>query len=669
MQNRLGIAAPLALALAVGLVRPLAADQGARLALARDVRLNKAVTVSWKKTSLEEALRELSKATGVRMAPDRRIADEPVMASATNVRASALMEQLATLLHYTWARSGGTPEAPDYRFYQDRAAEQEEQAEIDRAERMVLEALQRELSRYRQLSKLPPERLQEEIDKADREFAETLAGGIAAMASSAQAAQRMQNGMAVRAVASPIGRAMLDLLDSLTPAQWNELREEESLIFSTRPGPGEERLAQDLNARLRGAAPQFPFPKALFQTFAPQAEGALAELEQQMQAQWSQAQEFRVTVQLNLNLTAQPVGILRASPEPQAAEGRPPAGEASMSPAAAMFGISGLIIMAAPHILDEPAEDPAAREQRLAADPVLGRKETLRLPPPPKKTGIMAILNGSYPVAEVLPAVEAAYGVRILGDAYTRQAMIPFQPPGDAKMRLYWLLDRLAGTARRWELDGEFIRFRSKTWAHDRRAEIPARMMRAWLAAREKKGSFSLDNAANIAAALRDEQVESLMYAAMEQGTEDAFELAGISGSAGILRFYARLHPLQRQRLLSGQAIAVRALLPDQQAALLRLNRQQNRSLMSFAFGVKPRRRPEELAAAVLTLERKGQAPPEGPGGATRGRGPAPQPRTSAGMFVFRVAFPDSQKDEYTVMVGATGRSPTAKPAAPPPPQ
>jgi hypothetical protein len=79
---------------------------------AGDARLDQAVTVHWKKTPLSDALRGISRTTGVRLVCDRALADEPVRAAATGIRARTLLEQISKLVHYTWLRSGGTPEAP-----------------------------------------------------------------------------------------------------------------------------------------------------------------------------------------------------------------------------------------------------------------------------------------------------------------------------------------------------------------------------------------------------------------------------------------------------------------------------------------------------------------------------------------------------------------------------
>src|SRR5262249_18715943 len=282
-----------------------------------DARLEKKVTVRWSKANLQEAVQEVQHATGVTLRVDSAVMDEPVMASARDVPARAVLEQVARLTHYTWLRQGGTEEKPGYRIFQDRAAQLEEQAEIDGARQQVLQALQKELQRYRQLSQLPPDRLQQEVDRADQELSNALSGGLMALGSNPAMAERLQEGQAVRAVASPIGRAMLDLLDTIQPEQWRQMEDDDTITFATRPAAGDLPLPTSFEERLRNAKPGFPFPKAVLKTLAGEAaENALGQAETMLQDGWSQAESFRVTVQLTLDVGAQPVGMLRATPEP-----------------------------------------------------------------------------------------------------------------------------------------------------------------------------------------------------------------------------------------------------------------------------------------------------------------------------------------------------------------
>lgn len=629
----------------------------AKRTLAADKRLSAPVTVRWQKTALSDALQDIAKATGAQMTAEPGLVDEPVMAAITNLPGHKLMEELATLLHYTWVKVGGTPEAPVYRLVQTRAQKQEEQDEIDKAAREVLQALEKELARYRKLSQMSPEQLEKEQEKSDQALGTLLAGGFQNMAGDLQAGRSFMDGMAVRAVGSPIGRAMLTLLEGLSPAQKDELRKDEVLVFSSKPAPGEDSLPGGLLDQMREGKPAFPFPKAMFRQFAPQAEEGINQAEKMMQERWSQAEGFKVSVQLSLNLGAQPMGLLRVAPEPTGGGKAENPGEQMFG---ALFGMSGIMIMASPEMLREPEEDPAERDKRLCADPVLGKKAVLKLPPAPMRSGLLAAFSGGHRASEVLPLVEEAFGVKILSDAYTRQGLTPFKSPGDGEVPLYKVLDALASGTRRWELIDGIVRMKSRTWAHDRRAEIPIRLIKQWNATREKQGGFTLDNLAEIALTLRDPQLESLMFVGMEgEGARDMMNFMAVASNRGILRAYGKLMPAQKSRLRAGQALTLRGLLPAQQALFIGMNKSQNQSMMSFATGVKPRRSNESLAGAVLSLKRDG----------TRGsEGATPAELQALGgvglpsaIYTFKLAFAQGDADQYTLMVV----EPIAKGAAP----
>src|SRR5206468_3607384 len=162
---------------------------------------------------------------------------------------------------------------------------------------------------------------------------------------------------------------------------------------------------------------------------------------------------------------------LRAAPEPVGAQAIGP-----------LFALSGLMVTGAPRLAEEPAEDPAEREKRLTADPLLGKKAALKLPPPPKRTGLLALLGNSYLVSEVRP----------------------------------------------------------------------------------QQGGLTLENLAEIAGVLRDTQVETLMFAAMELGSDSFMDYMTLAGSAGILRLYGKLSPVQRRQLQAGRPLPVRGMLPQQ---------------------------------------------------------------------------------------------------------
>lgn len=628
-----------------------------RSPFAGDKRLDTKLTVRWKKVPLSEAVAEIAAATRATLKVDPGVADEPLMASAKEIPARTLMEQIGTLCHYSWVRSGGTPTAPVYQIFQDQASRQEEQDALNAAERQVIDALNKQLAEFQRISKLPPEKLQQEVQRAEQEMEGLFAGGIEGfgkMAGDQKAGKRFLDTWAIRSAGSPMGQALLSLLGGLTPAQWRSLRENEMLVFSSKPSAETMPLPGAITQQLKNARPEMPFPRSIFRTFGgEEAQNAIGKAMDDMQNLWGQAEDVRVTVQLNLTLAGSPTGMLRVTPEP--------VGESKLGP---LFGISGLMMMGMPELYDPPAEDPAARAARFSPDPVLGKKAVLKLPAALPKKPAMPFFPAGLNLGELLPEIEKAYDVRLLADAYTRQATVPVSLASGAPLALYEVLDKVSGQGREWVRDGDVIRLRSKTWAHDRRAEIPIRLLKRWKALREQHNGFTLEDLAEIASSLRDEQVESLMFASMEQEVGDMEVFTTLSTNAGILRLYGSLSPVLKQQLLAGRPVPVRSLLPNQQLYLLQMNRAGNRSMFSFAMGAKPSRRPDQLAQATLSLERKAAerqaATPPPPGAPNALAGFVPQ------VTVFRITLPGGQKDEYMLITPAP-KQPAKPPAAPTP--
>lgn len=624
--------------------------QEKRSVFAGDDRLNKPVTVHWKKATLNEALAELKKQTGVSVVPDRGVVDEPLMASETNVPARQLLEQIAKLTHFTWSRYGGTPEKPGYLLFKDVAAAREEEEEITRNRRAVLQALQEQIDELKRISRLSPDQLQKELARSNEELDRAFSGGLANVTQSPAVMRRLQSGMSIQTVATPAGRAMVDVLEGLSPAQWQEVMEEDPLVLSTQPRGGETQMPASISDRLRESSPGIPYPKSLFRSLGGNLEDAINKAEEMMKTEWGKASGYKVTVQLSLNMGAQPVGMLRVSPEPIG-------GTEGVGP---LFAVSGLNLIGAPSIFGDPKEDPAEREKRLAADPILGKKAKLKLPPLKPQEGqpaLISVLGQSYRATDLLEPMEKAFGIHLLADAYNQKALSMVPPPGEGEISLYKILDQIGGTTRDWERDGDTVRLKSRTWAFDRRSEIPARYMQRWLAERERRGAFNLDDLAEIASLLRDEQVENLMYSALEAGASDFTDFVMISGNRDILRFWSTLLPLQRKTLLAGKTIAARSLYQRQQAALVRVTKPKGGSMFAaFMGGGRTKRTPEQLATAVISVQ-GGAIPqnapvPDNPNGGAAVQPPPQVPSgfgTPSGYYLLQINYPDGSKDDFRI--------------------
>lgn len=621
-----------------------------------DQRLDRPLTLQWKKATLYDAMRQVSRLTGVRLTVGRMLVDEPVTAAVRDLPARTLLTQIAKLTGYTWVRDGGTREKPNYLLFQDRAAALEEENEISGGRLRVVAELQREIDRYRALARMSPEQLSAEVERSEKELEQLFSGGLSNLqnlGSDRSAMRRLMGGMAAHAVATPTGKAMVEVLDSLPPAAWARLIEEEPVVISDRPGPGELPMPPELHNRLRTATPRLPFPRALFRAIGEDAVRGINTLEEQLQQSWNRTTAFRVTVEMSLTTGAQPVGILRATPEPVEPGDTP----------AVFFAISGLTITSAPSLFEEPAEDPAARERRLNADPVLGRKARVSLPKPTEQIPAIPPLIGTWRSADLIVAAEETWRVPILGDAYNRVALAGGRPP-EGEVPFWRMLDAIGGLTRDWSWDGEVVRFRSRTWAYDRRSEIPARYMARWLEVREKQGGFTLDNLAEIAAMLSDAQVEGLLFSALEAGSRDFTDFVMVSMNRDILRFYGRLIPPQRKALAAGRRLPVRELFPYQQRALLALSRRKGQSMFAMFSSQRAPRRPEELASALFSVTVETRPPQQAP---QRGE------RTAA-TYTLRLEYPNGQKDDFVVSLGVPSAqfgpapaSPQAPPAPPPP--
>ena len=605
-----------------------------------DERLAKIVRMRAKKWTLYQALYRIGETVEARIVPTRSLVDEPLMASVEAQTARELMDEIATLFGYTWRRTG-KPGQWSYLLFQDLKSKQEEEDLRNGAERLVEAALRQEVEKRLQALKLPQDQLQERVRKSDERLKQALEGGLQGLAS--PGGQRaMMNDQVFRDAASPTGRIMLNLFSRLSPAQWDTLRDVGALYFSTRPESGETMLPQDLATRLGASKPGMALPRALFDAMGPQVTESFAKMEQAQEEAWNARTGIRVTVKMSLMLSESPIGMLTATPIPLGQE-HPE-----------LFLISGLMVTTAPIHLQESMVDQEARNSALAAHPVLGKMAALKMPERKAQEGnpFLALLQGPTS-GELLQIIGDAYHVNLIGDSYTRQALAITELKSGVEIPLYEALDGLAGLGREWEWDGNFVRFRSKTWAFDRRAEIPLRLTRSWIERRRQRGRLSLDDLANIAVSLRDEQLDGLILAIIEAGGDgsDFTSMIGLQTGRDVLRVYGSLIPPQRIALRRGDALPVARLFPYQQERVRALFAPKKNSIMGFMRSIKPPRSLELIAGSVLQMQ--------GPNRPARnGQTPPPRKPNDPEIWRFEFLFPNGEKDQHMVFIPGPGGLP-----------
>jgi hypothetical protein len=215
-----------------------------------------------------------------------------------------------------------------------------------------------------------------------------------------------------------------------------------------------------------------------------------------------------------------------------------------------------------------PVVDPAWE-----SDATLGAKR-------PFKVSLSATDGGDAEAGtlnQILPQIAEQYGVNLVADAY-RAEPLPMpdltagaegrpEAPEAGMRRLYEVLNRLVSPTARWSQEGTFLQVRHRTWVHDRLAEIPQRIAKAWAVHLQQSGRFSLEDAARLVLTLRDEQLAQFEAVMREQGV--GVSLLFDSGSVeparqqAMLRAYGSLLPLQRQTLRAGGAVPAVAMTPD----------------------------------------------------------------------------------------------------------
>jgi hypothetical protein len=571
------------------------ADQRPRSVLEGEKALDQPVTETETKIPLGELVQKVGADTGAPLTAAPEVADEPVAVVVKALPARELLEQLAELLDYRWARHGKEG-AWRCEIFQDLAARNREAALRQRRLREVEARFREELKLSAEMAALPADAFQRLLAAAaDRLRQKQTPSMIASDLRTAEAREQMRRDEAVHALQSPVQRSLALLVNQLPAEQWDRLLAAGRLTFSTRPGPGEFPFSAGIEQRLRASGPTWRTQGWWQEPPTAEDEEFYREDDRQRQAAWTAAGGYRATLELDpcafqwysgLNIAAR-VEPLRG-PEPLDPSTLLSTLSLGDSPGA-LFSVS-----ASAYDLRDPAEE-LTPEQRaaLAKDPVFGAIARYRPGRPSRATG------AGPPAAEksfqdYLPELARLYHVSFLADAYWGSPRLGSDALPAEPTPLYVLLERLISSTHRWDRRDRLVRLRSRTWFIERPCEVPLRLVRQWNDLAARNGALSLDTFATCAATLSDGQMDSLNYLIEVAGISKDFAMVP-AGRQG-LRFYTTLTPGQRQALWLHQPVVLARLTPAQRALLVATLREGYRD---SEFMV----RPEWLASISLSLK------------------------------------------------------------------
>jgi hypothetical protein len=331
-----------------------------------------------------------------------------------------------------------------------------------------------------------------------------------------------------RARPNPRSEAPLRVALALTPAHWEALAGGRELVFSTRESPGAQVLPQPLAGDVLGL-------------LGAAGEGAV---ESARIGLWL---EFRLS-EVGLQHSTRTTGAANASGGSAASGG-------SVANAFSRMGDPTRVA------------DPAA-EAAWQRDPVLGARRPFVVDPVKAAHGrrLQAGRVVFLHTHEVLTELAEAYDLDLIADAYRAQGFGRQPPRAPTEMALYQALNRHLEHVADWSRDGEFIRSRSRTWYHDRPAEIPARLAKSWAAALRRERRLTLANATDFAMVLRAEQWPHLVAVLRDEGVHlldsRSRESWLYEGSWAVLRAHGALPPPVRERLRAGGRLRL-ADLPE----------------------------------------------------------------------------------------------------------
>ncbi|WP_319586257.1 hypothetical protein [uncultured Desulfobulbus sp.] len=160
---------------------------------------------------------------------------------------------------------------------------------------------------------------------------------------------------------------------------------------------------------------------------------------------------------------------------------------------------------------------------------------------------------------KMIEEISRAFGMPVIVEAFNSSMPVgPFVRPG--KQPLYKVLVAFEKAGYIWEKGSGTFRVRPEDWALERSYEIPDAFIQQYKDILAKQGEFTLEDIANIAYVLTDDQIQNNLVAEPELTYALMGLMSPVGGSRGLLRVYGSLNNQQRAAIKSAQGLPFQQL-------------------------------------------------------------------------------------------------------------
>jgi hypothetical protein len=174
--------------------------------------------------------------------------------------------------------------------------------------------------------------------------------------------------------------------------------------------------------------------------------------------------------------------------------------------------------------------------------------------------------RGLYTASHLIEDMAHQVPVSMIADHYDKMLVVP-----SMGKTLGQHVAALEAAGSDFTRDGDWFRFRSRTWYAERPIEIPNHLILRWIDAEKRKSGFDLTDLAEMAALTRDQLQNLVGYGASGlRWVFDSLQESYISESDWqLIRAFALCSVDQQRRLLQGAGIPLRAMPREAQESLV----------------------------------------------------------------------------------------------------